>query len=92
MALRGLPMRFISLIAALPSFDKPPCTGPILDVDESANALLHTCVKVHCTSWSAHANLSHQLETTYIAHAECIEGANDTNAVTSHVQSFRISC
>lgn len=41
------PSRFISLMADLPSLESPPWTGPIFEVDESANALLQTCVKVH---------------------------------------------
>jgi hypothetical protein len=43
----GRPIRFISFIADRPSLESPPWTGPILEVEESANALLQTCVKVH---------------------------------------------
>lgn len=46
---KTLPRRFISLTADRPSLDKPPCTGPTLDVELSAKALLQTWVKVHCS-------------------------------------------
>lgn len=36
-----LPILFISFTAERPKEDKPPCTGPIFEVEESAKALLH---------------------------------------------------
>lgn len=49
----SIPIRSIFFTAERPRDDRPLCTGPTFEVEESANALLQRCVRVHYAGCSA---------------------------------------
>lgn len=78
------PNLFISTTADRPKRDSPPCTGPTLEVELSAKALLQTCVSVHYNE-SEPAPLLSSNDFTNISNAQAVKSSNYPNAIASHM-------